>query len=380
MNSAKRFFIKALLPAFLLFSLPSCQPDPYGPNLHVFHLEMNENATNKFGHVVFSDTIGAFNSKFKVGDMLHVSFLESDFDVPFCETFGQVNISKPIVINYASKLSLTCNMRNFIQYYGLQNEDGTFNYSSVDFTFTLKEKQGYAEDIKLRNLLYTFNRNDYPNLSDAEFANYREVTTSKLKEQIIYRSASPIDNEYNRAIYVNEEMKKDQITHVINLSDNHDAALEIINKAKSQGRSLYYEQTTNLEISMGVDLSDDQFASEVNDILHFILDNEGKFLICCKAGKDRTGNIVALLGLLVGSSIEEVLNDYAITFYNYYGIKKDDKRYTIVESQLMDSLELMLGVEGVSEENVQEHLLTYLYNRVGLSQSEVEQLKTKLAK
>jgi hypothetical protein len=76
MNSAKRFFIKALLPAFLLFSLPSCQPDPYGPNLHVFHLEMNENATNKFGHVVFSDTIGAFNSKFKVGDIVRVRDLD----------------------------------------------------------------------------------------------------------------------------------------------------------------------------------------------------------------------------------------------------------------------------------------------------------------
>lgn len=45
-------------------------------------------------------------------------------------------------------------------------------------------------------------------------------------------------------------------------------------------------------------------------VMKTILDSEGAIAIHCHAGKDRTGIIIALLGLLIGTDRETILLDY----------------------------------------------------------------------
>ncbi|MBQ7677451.1 MAG: GH3 auxin-responsive promoter family protein, partial [Lachnospiraceae bacterium] len=64
-------------------------------------------------------------------------------------------------------------------------------------TVTLNEKGKYQQTEDIFNLQYSDDRNDFP--SDEVFAKFREVKGGELASGLLYRSASPCDNEYNRA-------------------------------------------------------------------------------------------------------------------------------------------------------------------------------------
>ena len=51
-------------------------------------------------------------------------------------------------------------------------------------------------------------------------------------------------------------------------------------------------------------------------------EHSGPCLIHCVEGKDRTGFVCALMLALAGASAQEIIDDYMITYYNYYGITK----------------------------------------------------------
>ena len=59
-------------------------------------------------------------------------------------------------------------------------------------------------------------------------------------------------------------------------------------------------------------------------------EHKGVYLVHCLEGKDRTGFVIALLEFLMGATYEEAEDDYMITYYNYYGVKKGDEKYNII--------------------------------------------------
>jgi hypothetical protein len=58
---------------------------------------------------------------------------------------------------------------------------------------SLKEKKGFLDEYNARNLTRTDAREDYPNLTDEEFANFRAVSVKGIKDNILYRSSTPIE-------------------------------------------------------------------------------------------------------------------------------------------------------------------------------------------
>lgn len=61
-----------------------------------------------------------------------------------------------------------------------------------------------------------------------------------------------------------------------------------------------------------------------------MIENDGPYLIHCKEGKDRTGILCTILESFAGASASEVIQDYMITYSNYYGVKTDDAVYGII--------------------------------------------------
>ena len=103
---------------------------------------------------------------------------------------------------------------------------------------------------------------------------------------------------------------------------------------------------------------------------------------CCE-GKDRAGFIAMLLEALMGATLEEIIYDYMLTFYNYYGINKDKEpeRYqAILDINLLEMIRHISGVNSIEELehiNLEDAVTAYLLN-AGMSQKDIVALKEKL--
>ena len=90
-------------------------------------------------------------------------------------------------------------------------------------TLSLVEKGGYLEQIKLHRLQMSNNRADYPNLTDAQYANFRNIATTGMGANVLYRASSPIDPQYNRNHEADAAACAAGINTVLNLSDSESA-------------------------------------------------------------------------------------------------------------------------------------------------------------
>ena len=87
---------------------------------------------------------------------------------------------------------------------------------------------------------------------------------------------------------------------------------------------------------MAIDLTgnfySEDFAASVAQGLAFLAQNEAPYCIHCTEGKDRAGFVAMLLEALMGATLDEIIDDYMRSFYNYYGIDKEHEpqRYQAV--------------------------------------------------
>ena len=114
--------------------------------------------------------------------------------------------------------------------------------------------------------------------------------------------------------------------------------------------------------------------------LRFLISHEGPYLIHCTEGKDRTGFLSAVLECLMGASGSEVVADYMMTYCNYYGIKLGSAVYDqVAQRNIRKDLEKALGSDPLDESaDLAGGASSYL-KRIGLSEDEIDSLKTILA-
>ena len=90
-----------------------------------------------------------------------------------------------------------------------------------------------------------------------------------------------------------------------------------------------------------------------------------------------------LLEALMGATLDEIINDYMISFYNYYGIDKElePKRYqAVLDVNLMEMLLHVTGAESVEklkQLNLETAVTKYLID-AGMKQEDIDMLKEKL--
>ena len=177
------------------------------------------------------------------------------------------------------------------------------------------------------------------------FANFREVTGGELAAGRIYRSASPCDDQHNRAAYANALAEEAGIKFVLNMSDNETKYQAHV---EAEGfSSVYYDQLYKngqvLLLGMNANYRSDQFAGIISGALFEMSSHDSPCLVHCVEGKDRTGFTCALILALAGASVQEIVDDYMMTYYNYYRVTKEANaaRYEAILPNVYDFLYCM---------------------------------------
>ena len=345
---------------------------------------------SKHGNVKINLSHAEVVKYFELGDIVTVSFGGVSVDVPLCVAFSDVDSGSAglfcqISNEGAEETELAINMGSFAEVYGIASKitypDKTYEWvyrngfsESTQFTVTLKEKAGYLEEFTVRNLVYTKERENYPDLTDAQFGNFREVTAGSIKSGVLYRSSSPVEDTIGRNLYVDNACRENGITHFINLADS-----EEILTAYEGYADTYYSTRRHIAVAASVSIASDENKAKFAECYRYMIANpDGKFDVHCREGKDRTGMFIAGLECLMSASYDEVIEDYMTTYYNFYGVTEADKAYEIiVKGNLGKSLEQLFGVDPAGADLVKE-AEEYL-NEIGLSNNEIIKLKSVLS-
>lgn len=350
--------------------------------------EATEKTILKYGNVTLSVKISDFFAAgYEYGDVVAVSFLDTSLDLPLCSNYSDVDSGTAGVFARSEDeyLVLAINMGDFASTYGIANKtaypDKSFSWSycegvdgPVKFTLSLKEKGGYYDDYLLHKLVYTDAREDYPGLTDSEYANFRAVTTSGMGKNKLYRTSSPVNPEHNRNKYADSALREAGVTVVMNLADTREKAESFEGYDKS-----YYSTINYIPLNTGMDFTAGDFKMKLAEGLRFFASNPGVYAVHCAEGKDRGGFVTALLECFMGASADEVVEDYMVTYYNYYGVEKGDERYErIAAGNIVKSLERAFGVEDIYSADLAREAEEY-FAELGLTDSELDSLRANLS-
>jgi len=335
-----------------------------------------------FGNLNMAITGSALFAKgFAIGDILTVKVGDTVLEAPFAPAYGDVDIGDPVVRlsggSATAQVIIALNMGDFA---------GTYDVSAGDLIyFTLSEKGAYLEELELRSIERnrTLNRDDYE--SDQVFGNYREVAIAGIAPGVLFRSSSPIDTGLRRASYVDAFIEEVGIATVVNMA-NTEEIIEAFIAAEDFDSPYYaslYEAGQVISLNMGVAFMEATFAEKLKLGFEFMLDNDGPYLIHCTEGKDRVGFIFALLEALMGATVEEIVEDYMITYENYFFVEKDSVAYErFADRNVLLMLRFIAGLEkdaDLDDVDLADAANGYLLDVVGLTQAQIDALTAILS-
>lgn len=333
----------------------------------------------EFGGVYLDTTADEFNKQgFEYGDSITISFsngyeLE---DIPYYNGYYS-GFKEPLLVAYPGYPHIRA---------GFNNGDDLWEVAKLDeqctADITLFQAGKYAHIQAARDIHYEDDRSLFE--SDEQFANFRCVEVGHLKKGQLYRSASPCDNQHNRAPYVDALMEKAHVNYVVNLADNVEAIEEYMKEdsfASSYFASLY-EKGNVVAVAQGANYESEDFRKKTKTALVAMAENDGPYLVHCTEGKDRTGFALLLIDAFSGASYEEIEADYMLTYDNYYGINKqsDPEKYKlIVENVMVPMVQIIANdtTNNVEHLDLQKAAEAYLLD-IGMSPDHIEKLRQKL--
>ena len=330
----------------------------------------------EFGNVFLDLTIDEFNAcGFAFGDSINVTFSNGTTlaDIPYFSGY-YVPVGELLACGYPGYPHVVI-ARN----YGASTWE-EFKMTDDDrVTVTLNEKSKYIDTQELFALKYSDERDDFD--SDIIFANFREIQGGVLKGAGFYRSASPCDNQHKRASTANRLAQEAEIGFVLNLSDNEEKYTGYTQAADFD--SAYYDSLYRrgdvLLLAMNANYRSDAFAKTISEALFTMTQHNGPCLIHCVEGKDRTGFVSALLLALADASAQEIVDDYMITYSNYYGVTKesDSKKYAAIQENVNDFLYCLCDAEkgaAIDTLDLKSGAENYL-RRGGLTDAQIAQIE-----
>lgn len=350
--------------------------------------------TTKYGNMYCDckaeDFFGALG--FDWGDLVDVKIYGQTLTLPVVPTYSYVDTGAPAVIVNKGEdgkangyVSFAINMGNFAETYGIATKgtdaDGNWYWTAMDgvtfpmsIEFTMAEEDGYAAEYILHDLTRTNERADYAALSDEDFANFRNVATTGMGKNILYRSSNPVNPELGRNEIADAAAKLAGVKTFVNLADSNDEL-----KAYAPYADSYYAKQNVIALCLGVDFAEKSFQDGLAKGFRFIIDNKGPYLIHCTEGKDRAGFTVALLECLMGATYDEVIEDYMKTYTNYYGVEKGTAKYdAIANANIIKTLQSAFGVSDLKSADLAKEAAEYI-TEIGLTSAEVAALKSNLS-
>ena len=380
---------KILILVLLLFSLCACQKkkEESNPSIADYPIEHEM----EYGGVYIKIAIDDFNALgFSFGDSIDLTFdngrkLE---DIPYYNGY-YVDAGEPLLIGYPGYeyIKATINYgQDLWDEFSLKvpaNVEGLWKKAVLEehntATITLHEKGKYLPIQEASDIHYFDERERYD--SDAMFANFRSMNLGKLKRDVIYRSASPCDNQHNRAPYVDALIKEAGVKTILDLADNEVKIEKYI--ARDDFASPYflslYDSDQVIPIALNMNYLSDDFGMKIVQGFNLMAEKEGPYLIHCTEGKDRTGFVAMLIEALAKASYEEIEADYMKTYANYYRIDKsnDKEKYQIILERNLDGMiAFMVNDAGIDFKNCDLSIYAENYlQRCGMSEEQIQALK-----
>ena len=253
---------------------------------------------------------------FTLGDVVSITIDDKTFIIPYYDGYYSRG-GELLLVAYPSYPSICFTASNT----GLPMElKGLVGHA---VTVRMKEKGGCLNVQEAMTMTYSNDRKDYPNLTDAEFANARAVKAGNIASGVLYRSSTPFTNEINRANYVSDYLESQKITTVLNLADTKEKMQTY--DMPPYSRTLW-EGDNVILCPLKTDPTADDYNKKLIAALKELPSRPAPYVVHCMEGKDRTGYVCALLEGLCGATYEEIVTDYLITYDNYYGVNPQKDR------------------------------------------------------
>ena len=303
----------------------------------------------KYSHALLDISIDAFQAAgFTLGDIVSVTAGSFSGDMPYLNGF-YVDEGETVLRAYPghTNIDVCINYGKFNELSGVEPGD--------EVMITLKEKAGALALQEINNLAYTENRDDYA--SDEIFANFRPVVAGDIAPGMLYRSASPVNNQYGRAPCAYKLFSEAGIRAVMNLADTDEEL-----KARFSADDFFavsykdlYDNGSVIPLGLPVNFEAEEFIAGIVRGFTFLSGQEPPYLVHCTESKDRTGYACMLLEMLAGADTQEIIFDYMLSYTNYYGIEPGTDRYDYLAEK---NIELMMAsVAGLEKGRDLEHVI-----------------------
>ena len=210
---------------------------------------------------------------------------------------------------------------------------------------------------------------------NAQLVNFREIRMGSIAPGMLFRSSHPVkDNKQEKTVSMLANNAR--IATVINLCDT---ASSVYSKAVfAPWYNALLENGRVLALGMDFSVTSENFNRKLKEGIKFIIKTDGPYLIHCYAGVDRTGFVSMVLESFMGAALDDVINDYLLSFNSVYESSMFETNRA--DSQVaMQILSVMSGSMVINSQNLQNVAETYLKKKIGLFPLEIELLKTKLA-
>ncbi len=315
----------------MIFSLCGCNQKPKETKLNNCSIHHDD----EFGGAYIDISISGFNKLgFAFGDSLDLSFSNGVKyeDIGYYSGY-YVAAGQELVVGYPGY--------DYIKFCINYGEDVYVNNNfdvKTKVTITVNEKGKYLPIEEMLSIKYSDDINEYDD--EEQFANFREISMSAVKAKTIYRGASPIDNRRKRASIVDGLLDKYDIALDIDLADTR-ATINDFYKEESFNSPYFKnldEDEKVLPLGMGAAYKSDDFSNKLKDMFIGILNNDGPYYIHCLEGKDRTGYVCMVIEAMCGASYEDLIDDYFITYNNYYKIEKNTEKYNLIKEIHIDEM------------------------------------------
>ena len=264
---------------------------------------------NEFGAAMLDFTQADMTEAgFTLGDVISITVDDKELIMPYYDGYYSRN-GEYLCVAYPAYPSICFTANNI----GLPEElTGLEGHTVV---IKMVEKGGRLDVQTALSMSYTLDRKDYPDFTDEQFANARTSKGGRLASGVLHRSSSPFCDDINRAYYVSEYMESEKVMTVLNLADTEE-------KMKSYDMPPYsrqlWEEGNVILCPLKADPTADDFNKRLIAALKELPSRPAPYIVHCMEGKDRTGYVCALLEGLCGATYEEIVDDYLITYNNFF--------------------------------------------------------------
>lgn len=321
--------------------------------------------TSPFEDLRISSSVHDFKAAgFQYGDLVEYCFNDEDggehrHTVPFVSNCLISGLNQGCICDYEKSGKAISICLGFTKDY----DDLDMNDKRLigaDIVFTIHQKNGWREindklSVGAKNTYESVGRNKYTyvNMRDIKRVS-TNIFNSGITSNTIYRTSSPYDSLYNNKRYSVADScvgdiinsSTDHYKKTILVSLNHDNAdlQDFYNLRRNDGTAPNFCKLMNSTVGsqrhvIGVNVGDNFFsvknkeriAKLFKDLINAIeeLNYEGYTIIFCDTeGSIRTGIVIFLLEALLDSShrvdLKTLINDYMLSFANYYNIIQND--------------------------------------------------------